>query len=607
MSQPPASTPDLVVEWVRSHAIPLAGTEPRQGWADLEPLRPIIGDARIVSLGEATHGTREFFRLKHRLLEFCVAELGFTTFIMEAPFSESLGVNAYVLAGTGDAADALAGMRFWVWNTEEVLDLIEWMRWWNRTHRQQVTFYGYTMVDATVAVHGLIGFLARVAPELAAACGTELATLSCDATADLFPQLPDDRRDAALAFISHVLGEFAGRRAAWTARTSAVDWHLGRLHAVVLDQAARFALHRSFSFYERAVADNVRALLDADGPDARAVLWSHNGHAARIETSEDGTSMGMELDRMVGRAQVVIGFSFDRGSFQARDFPTGRLTDHGVDAAPPDTFDGVLAAAGLPLFALDLAHGPREGPAAAWLSSETTMRSIGGIYGIPPDHELGVRYAVPITPRAAFDAMMFVAETTPARRNQPLHAAPNLIALPEPSNLNLVGDGVPADWHWVNATRRHSGAVGVSGDASPSGGHAVRLSRDAPWRWGHVELIQKISAGDCRGMRLIFSAAARTLATDVGSGALLSVRFMGKPTGDRSDFLVAPLATSLSGPSPARSQHWTTLTVEADVPDAADCFVIGLVLTGNGTAWFGDLAVDHVRQTSRGTARLPRR
>jgi hypothetical protein len=65
-----------VVQWIRSAAIPLATTEPRHGLADLEALRPLVGDARIVSLGEATHGTREFFQLKHRLLEFCVAELG---------------------------------------------------------------------------------------------------------------------------------------------------------------------------------------------------------------------------------------------------------------------------------------------------------------------------------------------------------------------------------------------------------------------------------------------------------------------------------------------------------------------------------------------------
>src|SRR5271169_2706473 len=174
-----AGSPDQsVVEWIRSAAIPLATVEPRQGRKDLDPLRPIIGNARIVSRGEATHGTREFFKLKHRLLEFCVAELGFTMFGIEASFPESLAVNAYVLDDVSNAADALAGMRYWTWDTEEVLDLIEWMRWWNGNNARKVKFYGFVTGYPTVAALGLIDFLARVAPELAAACKTELAPLT---------------------------------------------------------------------------------------------------------------------------------------------------------------------------------------------------------------------------------------------------------------------------------------------------------------------------------------------------------------------------------------------------------------------------------------------
>ena len=86
------------IAWVRANAMPLASVEAGHGFADLEPLRHIIGDARIVSLGEATHGTREFFQLKHRLLEFCVSELGFTIFGIEASYPECLRINDYVLA-----------------------------------------------------------------------------------------------------------------------------------------------------------------------------------------------------------------------------------------------------------------------------------------------------------------------------------------------------------------------------------------------------------------------------------------------------------------------------------------------------------------------------
>ena len=87
-----------------------------------------------------------------------------------------------------------------------------------------------------------------------------------------------------------------------------------------------------------------------------------------------------------------------------------------------------------------------------------------------------------------------------------------------------------------------------------------------------------------------FSAATRSATTDVGAGALLFLRFMPKPENEESGFYVTPLATVASGDEPLQSPQWTTLAVEAEVPEAADSVVIGLVMAGNGIAWFGDLA-----------------
>src|SRR5258705_13233786 len=123
-----------VVAWLKANAMPLASAEPGTGFADLAALREIIGDARIVGLGEATHGTREFFQLKHRLIEYCVSELGFTMIGFEAEYGATLAVNEYVLGGKGTAADVAGGMGFWTWDTEEVNALIDWVRAWNLAH-----------------------------------------------------------------------------------------------------------------------------------------------------------------------------------------------------------------------------------------------------------------------------------------------------------------------------------------------------------------------------------------------------------------------------------------------------------------------------------------
>ena len=599
----PPPAPAAVVEWIRSAAIPLTPAEPRHGLADLAPLRAVIGDARIVSLGEATHGTREFFTLKHRLLELCVAELGFTMFCIEASFPESLAVNAYVLDGTGDPAAALANMRFWTWDTAEVLDLIEWMRWWNVHHDRKVKFYGFDMQYPTVAALGLIDYLDRVAPDLAAECRSELAPLASDVATDRFAQLAAARRDEAFACIARMREAFAQRREAWIAATGALDWHLGRLHASVLDQAARLRADLSSNVRDPAMAENVCALLEAEGPAAKAVLWAHNGHVARAVYPEDGKAMGKALDEMVGRAQVVIGFSFDRGAFQARS-SSSELADHRIAGPMPGSLDAALAQAGLPRFALDLANAPRDGAVAAWLAAEMPMRSVGAVYYLKDDDAVDAakvdpRYAMAIVPRAQFDAIVFVTDTTAARRNRALPAPQPLPIHDAPANLALAGDGVPAGWRLVGAERHKIDAVASGNDPAPSGGRTVRLTRDAGrQRWGDVRLVQEVAAQISRGQRVRFAAAIRTQCAGTGAGALLLMRFRKKPDDGGSSSLVRDLTVAASSDAPAQSPQWTTVAVEADVPDEAHSCVLALVMSGNGSAWFGDLAFTMVARAA---------
>src|SRR6266700_1484941 len=164
-----ASEDQTVVEWIRAHAVPLKTVEAGQGFADMLPLKQVIGDARIVSLGAATHGTREFFQLKHRMLEFLASEMGFTIFSIEANMPEAYRLNDYVLTGRGDPAKLLKGMYFWTWNTQEVLDMILWMREFNKSGKGRVEFTGFDMQTPTVALEIVRDFAIKADPEYAAA------------------------------------------------------------------------------------------------------------------------------------------------------------------------------------------------------------------------------------------------------------------------------------------------------------------------------------------------------------------------------------------------------------------------------------------------------
>jgi erythromycin esterase-like protein len=138
--------------WIRAHAIPIQTVEAGHGFDDLQPLAKVVGDARFVSLGEATHGSRQFFQLKHRVIEFLASQKGFTIFSIEANMPEAYRLNDFVLHGNGDPRQLLKGLYFWTWDTEEVLDMILWMREFNRSGKGRIEFTGFDMQTPNVAM-----------------------------------------------------------------------------------------------------------------------------------------------------------------------------------------------------------------------------------------------------------------------------------------------------------------------------------------------------------------------------------------------------------------------------------------------------------------------
>ncbi|HMD71999.1 MAG TPA: erythromycin esterase family protein [Bryobacteraceae bacterium] len=165
IAQSPA--PDPVNEWIRASAIRLSTPVAGHGFDDMQPLRKVVGDARIVSLGEATHGTREFFQLKHRMLEFLATQMGFTIFSIEANMPEAYKLNDFVLYGRGDPAKLIDGMGFWTWDTQEVLDMVLWMREFNKSGKGRVEFTGFDMQTPNLANQIVRDFVAQADPDFA--------------------------------------------------------------------------------------------------------------------------------------------------------------------------------------------------------------------------------------------------------------------------------------------------------------------------------------------------------------------------------------------------------------------------------------------------------
>jgi len=157
------SATDARTAWLKRTCVPLK-SETDPGFEDLAPLAASIGDARVVALGEPTHGSREIFQMKRRFVEWLATERGFTVLAMEAGFPESSRVNDYVLTGRGDPV-ALVDELYW--DSKEILELVEWMRAFNASGKGRLEFAGFNMEIPDAATTAVDQFVARADPAFA--------------------------------------------------------------------------------------------------------------------------------------------------------------------------------------------------------------------------------------------------------------------------------------------------------------------------------------------------------------------------------------------------------------------------------------------------------
>jgi erythromycin esterase-like protein len=289
--------PSTVADRVAEHAVTVE-TDPEASPEDLDPLLTAFEDHTVVGLGEATHGTREFFELKHRLIAFLVRELDCRVVAMEAAFSESTAIYDYVVHGEGDPKEALDGIHFWTWNVESVLSLLEWLRAFNegRPLDDRVRFYGVDAQHTVGPARELREYLDRVDPDYLARVEDDLDTLAegletwttpdeevlatTAATADTVAGVRDrlvERRESYVEATSPEEHELAVRHA----------WTLGRVHELAAENAAADDMS-GWAVRERSMAANLAWALDREDAD-QVVLWAHNAHLMRGTRDLDGT------------------------------------------------------------------------------------------------------------------------------------------------------------------------------------------------------------------------------------------------------------------------------------------------------------------------------
>ena len=295
--------------------------------------------------------------------------------------------------------------------------MIRWMRSYNERprHTRKVKFYGFDMQFPWAAAAGALKYLETVDPDYSRTSAAALGALGKDG--DFHDE--NGLAEACRAVRKTVAGleqRILGERNAYVRRSSERDWLLARRHVQILREAVEFypAFQQGVpGIRDRYMAENIQWIGGDEGPGTRMMIWAHNAHVARVRNM-----MGRSLKALFPRDFVNLGFAFGEGSFQARDgTPKGgetRLLESFTVGPPsPESLDGVLASAGLPLFVLDLRRA--DGAVADWFRSEQKTREIGAIF--PGESSMTIR----VVPADRYDMLVFVERTS---RAEPLRKEP---------------------------------------------------------------------------------------------------------------------------------------------------------------------------------------
>ncbi|MFF4668057.1 erythromycin esterase family protein [Streptomyces sp. NPDC001282] len=366
-------------------AHPLRSTEPGRNTTDLRALGAMIGDAKVVGLGEATHGSHEFFAMKERVFRYLVEEKGFTTFALEVSWSAGLQIDEYVHTGKGEAREiAKETLANSPWDREEFVSLIKWMRNYNRNHPDRMAHFMGDDIGAPAVSDAFFGRVTDYVKQNHPGTLPQLNKLYTglrpidDVFAYLKKPLVERQRLAtqaqrALELISGLKGS-GGDAFDWAeqnARSIAQTTKFLTLNPE--DPESNAAAQR---FRDEVMAQNVSWWQRRTGQ--KVLLSAHNDHVAYVASNPEAYSktQGSFLRDTMGKNYLPIGFTFNQGSFLSKDAALGgEWKKFTVPAAKPGSNEATLDKVRYRNFYLDARNAPA--PVRAWLNTARPTLNVG--------------------------------------------------------------------------------------------------------------------------------------------------------------------------------------------------------------------------------------
>jgi protein-L-isoaspartate(D-aspartate) O-methyltransferase len=430
-----ASPPEQVATLIREEAEPFDDLET----ADLGALLERIGDSRVVLLGEATHGTSEFYRFRAQLTRELVLQKGFNIVAVEADWPDAAQIDRYVRNQETTPPEEPIFSRFptWMWRNREVLDFVQWLRRHNdgvSEPERQVSFHGLDLYSLYNSIASVIRYLEKVDPEAAQVARLRYGCLTpWERDPALYGRAALTRRFALCeAEVLTTLREMLDRRMEYASRDGERFLDAVQNARIVANaeryyRAMYYGSAESWNLRDRHMFDTLLMVLGFRGPEAKAVVWEHNSHLGNAAATEMGARGELNVGQLTREHfrddAYLIGFGTDHGTVAAATDWDGDMEVKRVRPAHPESYERLCHLSQIPSFLLHLRE-PKRTEMREELEIPRLERAIGVIYR--PETELLSHYFQAVLPWQ-FDEYVWFDETRAVT----------------PLGREAVGEGVP--------------------------------------------------------------------------------------------------------------------------------------------------------------------
>ena len=413
-----ASAEEKLVKKVADAAEPFGSIDT----ADLAPLLERIGDARIVLLGEASHGTSEFYRMRERISRELIVKKGFRFIAIEGDWPDAARVDHYVRHLEYPASEWTAFARFptWMWRNNEVRDFVDWLREHNAAtkHEARVAFHGLDLYSLYVSIRSVLHYLDEVDPHAAKVarqrygCLTpwqgDPATYGHAALTGAYrtcePHVVQALRDLLEKRLSYAAHD--GERFFDAVQNARLITNAERYYRIMY-----YGSRASWNLRDEHMFTTLKNLLAFYGTNSKAIVWAHNSHVGNSAATEMAArgehNIGHLCRQEFGDGAYLVGFGTNSGTVAAASDWDGPMEIKTVQPALPNSYERLAHATGHGRFMLGM-HVRADLTGAQGLGKPHLERAIGVIYR--PETERASHYFQAILPRQ-FDEYIWFDDT----------------------------------------------------------------------------------------------------------------------------------------------------------------------------------------------------